>query len=46
MVLSLPAYVHASITTPDHYFDAWFAFLLFAIDVFIAVTISLALAHG
>jgi hypothetical protein len=36
MVLSLAAYVYASIRTEDHEFDSVFAFVLFVADSFIA----------
>ena len=36
MVLSLAAYVYASIRTDDHEFDGGFAFVLFVADAFIA----------
>ncbi|WP_440767548.1 hypothetical protein [Natronorubrum sp. DTA7] len=36
MVLSLAAYVYASVRTPEHEFDGWFALLLFFADAGIA----------
>lgn len=36
MVLSLAAYIHASIRTEDHEFSGGFAFILFVADSFIA----------
>jgi hypothetical protein len=36
MVLSLAAYVYASVTTEHHEFDEGFAFVLFLADVLIA----------
>ncbi|QKY20381.1 hypothetical protein B4589_008305 [Halolamina sp. CBA1230] len=36
MVLSLAAYVYASITTEEHQFDQTMAFVLFLADVLIA----------
>jgi hypothetical protein len=36
MVLSLAAYVYASIRTEDHEFSGGFAFVLFVADSFIA----------
>ena len=40
MVVSLAAYVYASVTTPEHKFKPWFASLLFVADVFIAGAIA------
>lgn len=39
MVLSLAAYVHASITTDGHEFNGGFALLLFLADSFTAAAI-------
>ena len=36
MVVSLAAYVYVSIRTPEHEFQAWFAFVLFVADAAIA----------
>jgi len=36
MVLSLAAYVHASVTTDGHDFDEGFAFVLFLADAIVA----------
>jgi hypothetical protein len=36
MVLSLAAYVHASVGTPDHEFNSGFALVLFFADTLIA----------
>lgn len=39
MVLSLAAYVYASVTTPDHEFNGGFAFQMFVADVVIAAAV-------
>lgn len=39
MVLSLAAYVYASVTTPDHEFNGGFAFQMFVADVLIAAAV-------
>ncbi|WP_168216281.1 hypothetical protein [Halorussus halobius] len=39
MVLSLAAYVYASVTTETHRFDEGFAFVLFLADAFTAAAI-------
>lgn len=39
MVVSLAAYVYASIRTPEHEFQAWFAFVLFLADAAVASAI-------
>ena len=39
MVLSLAAYVYASVRTDDHEFDSTFAFVLFLADSFTAAAI-------
>lgn len=39
MVLSLAAYVYASVTTPNHEFNGGFAFQMFVADVLIAAAV-------
>ncbi|MFC6724675.1 hypothetical protein ACFQE1_09855 [Halobium palmae] len=36
MVVSLAAYVHSSVTTPEHEFSPGFAFVLFLADSLVA----------
>ncbi|RZV06717.1 hypothetical protein BDK88_3748 [Natrinema hispanicum] len=40
MVVSLAAYVYASIRTPEHKFQGWFAFVLFLADASVAGAIA------
>lgn len=42
MVLSLAAYVYASVTTPDDEFNGGFAFQMFVADVLIAAAVVLS----
>ena len=46
MVVTLAAYVHASITTAEHAFKPWFAFVLFLADLAIAGAIVPATPLG
>ena len=46
MVLSLAAYVYASVTTDDHEFDGTFALALFLADSFVAAAFVPGLPGG